>query len=66
MFAKLFGAKKPEPKPVVRLEPLDNSEQIENLERRIRMLEHKATDAKKDAIAKKKKGDNRGAVMKLK
>ena len=62
MFAKLFGSKKSEaPKPV-QLEPADNSRHIEHLERHIKKLENMISDAKKDAIAKKKKGDNRGAV----
>ena len=65
MFASLFGAKKeaPKPKPVDVTGTLGKlSEQVENTELRIKKIEGDVTRLKAEAIARKKKKDDRGAV----
>ena len=74
MFGKLFGggksnqpaaAAKPAPMdPTATIERLEN--QCETIRKRIVVTENKVKDAKAAALAKKKAGDQRGAVLALK
>ena len=75
MFSKLFGggsknntnaaAAKPAPMdPTQTIERLEN--QCETIRKRIIVTENKVKDAKAAALAKKKAGDQRGAVLALK
>ena len=74
MFKKLFGggsaqpqaaAARPVPQdPAGTINRLD--EQIATIEKRVKVMETKIKDAKANALAKKKAGDQRGAMMALK
>ena len=66
MFNKLFGGKKQE-QPAV--DPNQVGDQLtntlENIEMRIKHLEHNAGENRKEAVTKKKAKDDRGAIMAL-
>ena len=75
MFKKLFGggsgggapaqAQKPAPvDPTQTIEKLE--QQCETVNKRIKVLENRIKDAKATALAKKKSGDNRGALLSMK
>ena len=76
MFKKLFGggsgggaptnapAQPPPTDPTQTIEKLEN--QCATIEKRVKVMENKIKDAKATALAKKKAGDQRGAVMALK
>ena len=73
MFKKLFGGGSGAPQQAAKPAPVDPGQTIERLEnqcetigKRIVVMENKIKDAKTTALAKKKAGDQRGAVMALK
>ena len=69
MLSNLFGKKKEAPKPV---KPDANAtlqnltEQVERVEKRQKVLDNQVTSLKSNAIELKKKGDTRGALLKMK
>ena len=73
MFKKLFGGggnNAPAPKQPAQVDPsvtIDKLEQqCENINKRIKVYENKIKDAKADALAKKKAGNQRGAILAMK
>ena len=78
MFKKLFGGgsgaqaptNQPAQQQVQTADPAQTIERLENqcatIEKRVKVMENKIKDAKAQALAKKKAGDQRGAVMALK
>ena len=74
MFKKLFGggsgggpAAPTKPAPVDPTQTIERLEsQCETIGKRIKVFEQRIKDAKATALAKKKAGDQRGAVMALK
>ena len=76
MFKKLFGggsgggAPTNQPTQPAPTDPAQTIERLENqcatIEKRVKVMENKIKDAKAQALAKKKAGDQRGAVMALK
>ena len=70
MLASMFGGKKKEapqaPKPDAAATLTNLTEQCERVEKRQKVLDNQVTSLKNDAIAKKKAGDTRGALLKMK
>ena len=73
MFKKLFGGGSAAPQQAAQPAPVDASQTIDRLEaqintinKRVVVMENKIKDAKANALAKKKAGDTRGAMMCLK
>ena len=70
MFNKLFGGKdkpKEAPKPKDPQETINTlNNQCETVKKRITVLENRTADLKKEALAKRKAKDERGALMALK
>ena len=69
MFGKLFG-KKEAPKEAPKVDPQDAMRKIQEscdiVQMRANVLETRISDLKKEALAKKKAGDQRGALLKMK
>ena len=73
MFKKLFGGSSGNTAAPAKAAPVDHTATIERLssqcatlEKRINVMEAKIKDAKTTALAKKKAGDTRGAMMAMK
>ena len=69
MFNKLFGKKQaPQEAPKINQEETIQklTEQCANIEKRIKVVENKSAEMKKVALARKKAGDQRGALQALK
>lgn len=68
MFNNLFGAKKQEPKKNLDAHAVSEqlAQKIEDIGIRIKKMDNDSAELKKKAVAKKKAGDNRGAIVLLK
>ena len=69
MLNKLFG-KKDEPKKAPEVNPMETLEklnsEVDRINKRIKIVENRRDDLKKEALTKNKAGDKRGALMAMK
>ena len=69
MFGKLFG-KKDAPKEQPKIDPTEAMRKIQEscdtIAKRAQVLENRVNDLKKEALAQKKAGNQRGALLKMK